>query len=110
ATVPSRAPRKWGAGASPACSTRERSRFVFAKSRAGEAPAPHCFISSDGRRLRFLLRQQSREPEVRQLLRYRVLSQPRAKIGEVDLVEVLILVEAGEDERLFAGRGIDVTL
>ena len=44
--------------------------------------------------------QQVLEPEVRDLLLHRVLPQPRVQVGEVDAIEVLILVVAGEDELL----------
>src|ERR1043165_6024722 len=57
-----------------------------------------------------LLRQQPRQPEVRQLLEHRVLAQPCAQIHEVDMVEVLVLIEAGEHERLLLRLRIDVAL
>src|ERR1044071_2018360 len=57
-----------------------------------------------------LLRQQPRQPEIRELLKYRVLAQARAEVREVDVVEVLVLVEAGEDERLLLRLRVDVAL
>ena len=44
------------------------------------------------------------------LLKHAVLTQPAVEVVEVDRVEVLILVEAREDERLFAGAWVDVAL
>src|SRR5271154_2007481 len=43
------------------------------------------------------------EPGVAELLLHRVGSEPLAEVTEVDRVEILILVEAGEDDALFAG-------
>ncbi len=46
--------------------------------------------------------EQTREPEVGELLLHRVLAQARAQVVEVDAVELLVLVEAGEDDGLLA--------
>src|ERR1044071_5293087 len=69
----------------------------------------HTPLSYLGERL-LLLRQQSRQPQIRQLLQHRVLAQPCAEVDEVDVVEVLVLVEAGEDERLLLRLRVDVAL
>src|SRR5690349_5074860 len=50
------------------------------------------------------------EPDVRQLLLHRVLPQPRRQIWKVDPIQLLILVEAREDDRFRAGARIDVLL
>src|ERR1044071_7331781 len=57
-----------------------------------------------------LLAQQPRQPQIRQLLQHRVLAQSCAEVDEVDVVEVLVLVEAGEDERLLLRLRVDVAL
>src|SRR6266487_2388434 len=49
--------------------------------------------------------QQPRQPEVAQLFQHGVLAQASQEVGEVDVVELLVLVEAGEDDRLLAGEG-----
>ena len=42
------------------------------------------------------------QPQAGELLLHAVLLQPRIQVVEVDAVELLVLVEAGEDERLLA--------
>src|SRR5688500_1991614 len=54
--------------------------------------------------------QQVIEPEGRQLLLHRVLPQADVQVMEIDVIHQLVLVEAGEDELLAAGGGIDVAL
>src|SRR5262245_27247236 len=57
------------------------------------------------------LRDQVLEPEIGELLLHRVLAQPVVQVLPVDLVEVLVLVEAGEDDLLEPPRRrIDVLL
>src|SRR4051812_21220105 len=50
------------------------------------------------------------DPQLGQLFLRAVLRQPPAQGAEIDPVEVLILVEAGEDDRLGAGRRIEMAL
>src|SRR5579863_6775155 len=50
------------------------------------------------------------DPEPAQLLLERVLAEARAQVGEVDLVDRLILVEAGEHHSLLAGGGVALHL
>src|SRR5690606_19803327 len=56
------------------------------------------------------LREQVREPRVRELLVRRALTQPLVQEVEVDLVERLVLLEAGVDEALLPGLGIHAAL
>ena len=64
----------------------------------------------DVRELRFGPVEEMFEEQVGDLLLHRVLTQPRMQVGEIDAVQFLILVVAGEDEFLAAGRRIDVAL
>ena len=50
------------------------------------------------------------DPQFRQLLLNAVLSQPRTKVAEVNVIEVLILVEAGEDNLLHASDRVFMNL
>src|SRR3954465_2571658 len=50
------------------------------------------------------------EPHVRELFLDRILPQPRREIRKIDAVHLLILVEAGKDDRLGSGLRIDVFL
>src|ERR1041385_6630571 len=50
------------------------------------------------------------DPELRQLLLRAVLREAAAQGAEIDAVEVLVLVEAGEDDSLGAGRRLVVPL
>src|SRR2546421_398287 len=59
---------------------------------------------------RLIFPEQMIEPEVREFLLNGVGAQARVQVLEVNLVEQLILVEAGEDERLLAGLRVDVAL
>src|SRR5262245_8519250 len=51
-----------------------------------------------------LILHQVLEPPVRQFLLNRVLPEPRPEVLEVHAIELLILIEAREDDRLLAGR------
>src|ERR1700736_1183031 len=55
-------------------------------------------------------RQQAREPEIGQLLDDSVLPKARAKIEKVDFVELLVLIETGEDEALFSADRVNMPL
>src|SRR5258708_38849116 len=50
--------------------------------------------------------QRAVDPQPRELLLHAMLTQPRAQIVEVDAVEILVLVEAGEHHALDAACGI----
>src|SRR5438105_11632520 len=54
--------------------------------------------------------QQSRQPEVRQFLQHGVLTQAGAQIHEIHFIELLILIEAREDERFLPADRIDMAL
>src|ERR1700694_1645316 len=56
------------------------------------------------------LREQSRQPQVGQFLEHGVLAETGAQVDEIDFVELLILIEAGKDERLLAADGVDMSL
>src|SRR5204862_299316 len=57
-----------------------------------------------------LLREQVIEPEVRHLLQHRIGLEAVVEVLEVDLVEYLVLVEAGEHEALATGRRVHMAL
>ena len=50
------------------------------------------------------------QPHVCELFLNTVGAEPLVKIFEIDKVEMLVLVKAGEDEELFAGVRVDVPL
>src|SRR4051812_7374762 len=50
------------------------------------------------------------DPQLGQLLLRAVLRQPPAQGAEIDPVDVLVLVEAGEDDRFGAARGVVMAL
>src|ERR1700722_637623 len=49
-------------------------------------------------------------PLLGQLLLHAILRQPRAQAGEIDVIHLLVLIEAGENQRLFARDRIFVLL
>src|SRR4249919_104193 len=56
------------------------------------------------------LAQRAVDPQPRELFLHAILGEARAQIVEVDAIEILILVEAGEHHALHAGGGIAVDL
>src|SRR6266545_3511298 len=54
--------------------------------------------------------QRAVDPQPRELFLHAVLVEPRAQIFEVDAVEILVLIEAGEHHALDAGCGIAMHL
>ena len=72
-------------------------------------PSPACRALRVRQRRR-RLRQDVRQPQVGDFFLHAVLLQPAAQVVEVDAIELLILVIAGEDELLAAGRRVDVPL
>ena len=60
--------------------------------------------------LSFQPRKQVVQPEVADFFLDRVLFQPRIQIREIDMVQRLVLIEAGKDDRFLPCRRIDVLL
>src|SRR5258708_36581101 len=56
------------------------------------------------------LPQRAVDPQPRELLLHAILTQPRAQIVEIDAVEILALVKAGEHHAFGAACGIAVDL
>src|SRR6266508_5955939 len=54
--------------------------------------------------------QRAVDPQPRELFLHAVLVEPRTQIVEVDAVEILVLIEAGEHHALDAGYGIAMHL